>query len=43
MDRVLLNGLLIEYQNGTMLAMDAARIEVPLTDLLLKKRLRLLV
>ncbi|MEL0119360.1 MAG: hypothetical protein VXB01_10515, partial [Opitutae bacterium] len=38
MDRVLLNGLLIEHQNGTMLTMDAARIEVPLTDLLLKKR-----
>ncbi|MEK9984010.1 MAG: hypothetical protein VW879_04645, partial [Opitutae bacterium] len=36
--RVLLNGLLIEHQNGTMLTMDAARIEVPLTDLLLRKR-----
>ena len=38
MDRVLLNGLLIEHQNGTMLTMDAVLIEVPLTDLLLKKR-----
>ena len=30
MDRVLLNGLLIEHQNGTMLTMDAARIDIPL-------------